>query len=315
MGRVDEALKRAAGQLPATPAPAAVEELSGEPFPDEAPKATAAAPAPPPAPPPAKPEVLVLSAASPAGDGAAGPASSSIGFRHVDVEVTQKLVIDDHMIAASREQYRRLGAVLHAGQNATGLKVVMVASAVAGEGKTLTASNLALTLSESYHRNVLLIDADLRRPSLDGIFGIVSGSGLSEGLTSRVETPLNVCQVSPNLTVLPAGHPTHDPMAGLTSDRMRRLLEEARESFDWVIIDTPPTVLLSDAHLLASMVDGTILVVRANETPFDLIKRATEAIGRSRILGVVLNGAESVQTNYYYNYYGYRSKSAPAEGQ
>ncbi len=123
---------------------------------------------------------------------------------------------------------------------------------------------------------------------------------------------MNVCQVSPTLTVLPAGQPTHDPMAGLTSDRMRRLLEEARDSFDWVIIDTPPTVLLSDAHLLAAMVDGTILVIRAKQTPFDLVKRATEAIGRSRILGVVLNGAESVQTSQYYNYYGYKPRPATA---
>jgi capsular exopolysaccharide synthesis family protein len=219
------------------------------------------------------------------------------------------------MVPASREQYRRLGAVLHAGQNASGMKVVMIASAMAGEGKTLTASNLALTMSESYHRNVLLIDADLRRPSLDTVFGIVSSSGLSEGLASRVETPLNVCQVSPTLTVLPAGQPTHDPMAGLTSDRMRRLIDEAREAFDWVIIDTPPTVLLSDAHLLASMVDGTILVIRANETPFDLVKRATEAIGRSRILGVVLNGAELLHPSQYYNYYGYKSRTATAEGR
>jgi capsular exopolysaccharide synthesis family protein len=312
MGRVDEALRRAASQpqavVDASPADVATFD---EAFPDEMPAAPAArASAAPEAREPDQRALPVMTKPD-----APGPVASALGFRHVDAEVTQKLVIDAHMTAASREQYRRLGAVLHAGQNASGIKVVMVASAVAGEGKTLTASNLALTMSESYHRRVLLIDADLRRPSLDGIFGIVAQSGLSEGLSSRVEAPLNVCQVSPNLTVLPAGQPTHDPMGGLTSDRMRRLIDEAREAFDWVIIDTPPTVLLSDAHLLAAMVDGTILVVRANETPFDLIKRATDAIGRSRILGVVLNGAEPVHTAQYYNYYGYYRKPAPAEGR
>ena len=97
-------------------------------------------------------------------------------------------------------------------------------------------------------------------------------------------------------------------MAGLTSERMRRLLTEARESFDWVIIDTPPVMLLPDAHLLASMVDGAVLVVRASSTPHEHVKRAAETIGRQRILGVVLNRAEaSAQpaygAQYYYGYY------------
>ena len=101
-----------------------------------------------------------------------------------------------------------------------------------------------------------------------------------------------VRQVSTRLAVLPAGRPSADPMAGLTSERMKRLLDEARQSFDWVILDTPPVMLLPDAHLMASMVDGAVLVVRAGSTPHELVRRAAEAIGRSRILGVVLNRAE-----------------------
>ena len=81
-------------------------------------------------------------------------------------------------------------------------------------------------------------------------------------------------------------------MAGLTSERMRRLIDEAREAFDWVIIDTPPVGLLTDANLLASMVDGAVLVVKAGSTPYDLVKRAVDAIGRERLLGVVLNRAD-----------------------
>jgi Mrp family chromosome partitioning ATPase len=95
-------------------------------------------------------------------------------------------------------------------------------------------------------------------------------------------------------------------MAGLTSERMKRLLAEARGAFDWVLLDTPPVMLLPDAHLMASMVDGAVLVVRASSTPHELVRRASEAIGRPRIVGVVLNRAEpsSQKDHYYYSYGG-----------
>ena len=105
------------------------------------------------------------------------------------VHFSAKLVGDDRMLTTSREQYRRLAATLHRIQATSGLKVVMIASAVAGEGKTLTAANLALTFSESYEQNVLLIDADLRRPSLARTFGVPSSPGLSDGLLPRRPTP------------------------------------------------------------------------------------------------------------------------------
>ena len=214
------------------------------------------------------------------------------------------------MSSASREQYRRLAAVLHDAQGTTGLQVVMVASAVAGEGKTLTASNLALTFSESYQKRVLLIDGDLRRPTLHSVFRLDTTSGLADGLMSPADTKMVVRQVSPRLAVLPAGRPSSDPMAGLTSERMKRLLDEARQSFDWVILDTPPVMLLPDAHLMTSMVDGAVLVVRAGSTPYELVRRAADALGRSRILGVVLNRAETTGQQDHYQYYGYGEADA-----
>ena len=97
-------------------------------------------------------------------------------------------------------------------------------------------------------------------------------------------------------------------VSGLTSERMRLLLQEARESFDWVIIDTPPLLLLPDAHLLTGMVDGAVLIVRANSTPHEQVKRAADIIGRQRITGVVLNQAEKgahsgYGSHYYHGYY------------
>jgi len=231
--------------------------------------------------------------------------SESTLFDRIDSRLTEKIVVDQNMNAASREQYRRLAAVLHDAHNTKGLQVIMVASAAAGEGKTLTASNLALTFSESYQKRVLLIDADLRRPTLHSVFRLETALGLGDGLLSNGESKMLVRQVSPRLAVLPAGRPSSDPMAGLTSERMKRLIHEARQSFDWVILDTPPVMLLPDAHLLSSMVEGAVMVVRANSTPFELIKRAVDALGRQRILGVVLNRAEPSGSTDHYQYYGY----------
>jgi capsular exopolysaccharide synthesis family protein len=234
------------------------------------------------------------------------PASAEpLLFERIDSRLTEKVVVDENMSHQSREQYRRLAAVLHDAQGTTGLQVLMMASAVAGEGKTLTASNLALTFSESYQKRVLLIDGDLRRPTLHSVFRLETTSGLADGLLSTSETKMLVRQISSRLAVLPAGRPISDPMAGLTSERMKRLLDEARQSFDWVILDTPPVMLLPDAHLMTSMVDGVVLVVRAGSTPFELVRRASEALGRSRIVGAVLNRAEPSAQHDHYHYYGY----------
>jgi protein-tyrosine kinase len=181
--------------------------------------------------------------------------------------------------------------------------VVMIASAVQGEGKTLTAANLALTFSESYQRRVLLIDGDLRRPALHSIFRVANSSGLSN-LTSSQQERLFARPVTARLALLPAGPPTADPMADLTSDRMARVIDEARESFDWVIIDTPPVVLLSDANLLSAMVDCAVLVVKAGSTPHELVTRAVSALGRDRIIGTVLNRSER-EPHHSYGYYDY----------
>jgi Mrp family chromosome partitioning ATPase len=112
--------------------------------------------------------------------------------------------------------------------------------------------------------------------------------------------------VSPRLAVLPGGKATPDPMAGLTSPRMKQLIDEARAAFDWVIIDTPPIGLMTDASLLAAIADGTVLVVKANSTPYHLAQRAIDALGSGRLLGAVLNRAtESSQSDKYYDYYHY----------
>jgi capsular exopolysaccharide synthesis family protein len=228
-------------------------------------------------------------------------------FEHVDTRYRGKTVIDTAVSPQSREQYRRLAASLHHAQAISGLKVVMVTSAVVGEGKTLTASNLALTLSQSYKKEVLLVDADFRRPSVHAVFGMPADVGLAESLATGQTEKIRVRRVASGLGVLTGGRPNSDPIAALTSERMRQLVQEARNSFDWVILDTPPVALLTDASLVSAMTDGALIVVKAEQTPWDLVERAVQAVGRDRTLGVVLNrvgGPLPSAGDYdYYKYY------------
>jgi capsular exopolysaccharide synthesis family protein len=210
----------------------------------------------------------------------------------IAARVAEKLVIMKETSPVSVEQYRKLAASLHQAQLERNIKVVMIASAMSGEGKTLTAVNLALTLSESYRRRVLLVDADLRRPQMHELFQLPNVSGLNEGLKAPELRPLSVFEVSPRLVLLPAGRPDPDPMGILASERMRQVIQEASAAFDWVIMDTPPVVLLPDTNLLADMADVSVLVVAAGKTPHRMVTRAVELLGHERILGVVLNGAE-----------------------
>jgi protein-tyrosine kinase len=218
----------------------------------------------------------------------------------IDARLSDKVVVGPMMVE-SIEQYRRLAASLHHAQGARGLKIVMIASAVSSEGKSLTAANLAMTLSESYRRRVLLVDADLRRPSLHRLFRLANLTGLSDGLRAAGTSTLPVTQLSEGLAVLTAGQPDADPMGSLTSDRMRQVLQEASESYDWVLLDTPPVALMPDANLLAAMVGGAVLVIRAGVTPYQFVQRAIEAIGRDRIVGVVLNGVDRHLSRDYYS--------------
>jgi protein-tyrosine kinase len=200
--------------------------------------------------------------------------------------------------------FMRLAATLHKAQAVNSMRVLIVTSPDPSEGKTLTAVNLALVLSDSYKRRVLLVDADLRRPSLAEMTGVSRTMGLTEALKAGADQKLTVIPLTPTLTLLPGGAPDPDPISGLTSERMRRILHDAAAQFDWVILDAPPVGPIADAHLLAEMADGVLLVVRAGRTQYAATQHAIETIGRDRLLGVVLNGVErdSLQRGTYYRY-------------
>jgi protein-tyrosine kinase len=198
------------------------------------------------------------------------------------------------------EQFRRLAGVLHHAQQASGLRSVMVTSATPGDGKTLTAVNLALVLAESYRYNVLLVDADLRRPSIPHIGDLSDGSGLSEALRAETEQKLALVSITPRLTLLPAGQPIANSIEALTSPRMQQILAEAVNRFDWVILDAPPVGPTADARLLTGLVGGTLFVIHAGKTQYPDVEKAIETLGRDQLLGVVLNGVAAKAFDGYY---------------
>lgn len=280
MSHIDLALRRARGENP-EPAEAAATERRREPDETTLPSGVAAS----------KPPVSLAETAM------------------------EKVALRMTVEPACNEQYRRLAATLHHAQLELGTRVLMVVSAAVGEGKTLTASNLAVTLSESYGRQVLLVDADLRRPSLHALFGVPNVSGLSDALSADQQHKLPVLQLSRRLTLLTAGPPDPQPLSSLTSERLRMMIEQAATHFEWVIVDTPPVALMPDARLLTSFVRSVVLVVEAGRTPYRIARKAIEAIGRDRIMGIVLNRVEDkviAAAGAYdrYHYPGYGSRAA-----
>ncbi len=203
------------------------------------------------------------------------------------------------------EQYRRLAAVLHEVQLQQGLKTLTLTSALPHEGKTLTVVNLALTLSESYARRVLIIDADLRWPSVHTVLGIDNRHWPQRSAPPGGGLDLPIRRVLPRLSVLPAGRPGPTPLAALTSARMGALIEECAKQFDWVLLDTPPVGLMPDAQVLARLTRAVVLVIAAGATPAAAVKRAVEELGPDAIIGTVLNRVDERQipeAGYYVQY-------------
>jgi capsular exopolysaccharide synthesis family protein len=221
-----------------------------------------------------------------------------------------KIMLKGQLPPAATEQYRNLAATLHHARQRDNVRIVMVASAMPGEGKTLTATNLALTLSESYRQRVVIIDADLRRPMMHEVFKLPNGCGVNDALMRDRAVP-PAFEISPRLAVIPAGRPNPDPLGGLTSPRLKALVEAAARDYDWVIIDTPPVGLLTDANLVVQLVDAVVMVIAAGVVSYKLLQRAVDVLGRERIIGVVLNRAAHAAFTRDYGYDGYYGGGEP----
>jgi capsular exopolysaccharide synthesis family protein len=197
-------------------------------------------------------------------------------------------------------------------------RVVLVSSASPGEGKTTTLANLAVSLAQNGAK-VLAVDADLRRPTLIGHFGLEPGPGLAEvlGGEAAVDTALRATEV-PNLKVMGSGKVPENPAELVGSDAFRSFLEAQRRAFDRVLIDAPPVLAMADAPVLSSLVDGVVMVVWSEHCSRPALKRALEQVRvvEARLAGVVLNKVDLRRNAYYYGqYYGEYYRRYYAEGE
>jgi capsular exopolysaccharide synthesis family protein len=216
------------------------------------------------------------------------------------VRLNPMLVAGLAPMSPAAEQYRALRTRLTHADGTTSLNSMLITSPQKGEGKSVTAANLALTMAQELQRRVVIVEADLRKPSLQRLFGLPPGPGLSEFLGGAAELrevmkPL----ANHHLTVIPGGSAPMNPAELLGSTAMRRLLDHLRTRFDRVILDTPPVLPLADVAVLAPIVDGVLLVVRAGVTTKPAIENALRGFDSSRLVGIVLNES-GMEDDYRY---------------
>jgi capsular exopolysaccharide synthesis family protein len=238
--------------------------------------------------------------------------------------------VDDHLVSLvapsslEAEQYRALRHVVEQKRRAENMSVIAISSPGGGDGKTTTAINLAGALAQAPDARVLLIEADLRRPSIGPLLGMADPNAL--GLVHAILDPglslADIVQPLPtfNLGVVVAGQTPPSPYEVLKSPRVAELLDEARRDYDFVILDTAPLVPVQDYRVIARLVDGMVLVVAAHRTPRPMLEAAFEILDPARMIGLVFNGYDHLlsgrNVGYEGGYYAPRSghRGAAAKG-
>jgi capsular exopolysaccharide synthesis family protein len=197
------------------------------------------------------------------------------------------------------EQFRTLRARLDSLAATRPTRTLAVTSALPGDGKTLAAIGIAVVNSMQPGRRVVLVDCDLRKPTIAASLGLRVDAGLAEVLEGTASVEDAVLRVdSSQLDVLPVRHIPQNPSELLASENMRKLVEALASRYDRVILDLPPTLGIPDAKTVSELCDGVIFVVRADVTPEPEISSALDVIDRRRVLGLVMNGSEPVSSRY-----------------
>jgi capsular exopolysaccharide synthesis family protein len=218
----------------------------------------------------------------------ASPPVRSVAGARLDRRLLAAIAAD----SLAAEQYRALRTRIFHADNGAAVHVVLITSPGQGDGKTLTASNLGLTMAQDYQRRICVVDADLRHPQLQRLFGLPDGPGLSDVLAGEATLEEALVAVEDHqITILPAGRTPVRPAELLGTTAMRRTIETLRSQFDRVVVDAPATTPLADVGILTPLVDSVLLVVRSGTTRKPAIHDAVAAIDRSKLLGVVLNDA------------------------
>jgi capsular exopolysaccharide synthesis family protein len=219
---------------------------------------------------------------------------------------------------AGVEQFRSLRSRIYQARFESPMKSILITSGMPSEGKSFVAANLAMSLARNTIKNILLIDGDLRRPTLHNLLGAPNTPGLSEYLSSKAELrEILQCdqraksgkkggiESASNLTFIPAGQCTDTSSELMTNHRLDDLMASLAPHFDWIIIDSPPVMVVTDAVDLARTSDAVLLVARGASTKFDVAQRTQAAFNNSRILGFVLNAVKDPPKagSYSYSYY------------
>lgn len=222
--------------------------------------------------------------------------------------VEPRLIAITHPNSNYCEEYRSLRTqVLHRSQRQK-LQSIVVASINPSEGKSVTALNLSWLLAQTDGVKALIIDSDLRMPSLTDYLGIETDKGLSHILSGHANLQESIIRLEPaGLHLLPGGEARSDVAELISGPKFKEILREAKEMFDYVIIDAPPLGIFTDANVLINHADGAMLVIRAGRTRYSAVESVLESLPRDRMLGVVLNESEDVLDESHYNY-GYYAK-------
>lgn len=261
------------------------------------------------------------------GDGTGASAASAKGPERIAVGVplgkilprqlvdSPDLVVRRSANSVAAEKFRRLKTILENDVNGAP-QVIVVTSATPREGKSFVAINVALSFASDQKGQTLLLDADLRRPSVDRWLSPAPSLGLTEVLAGQADLDHAIISVKDtSLQILPAGKPASNPVDLLASETCRTLLDELRRRYVRIVVDTPPIVPFTDADVIGRCADGLLIVVRARQTPSAAYKQAVSMVTSTRILGCVLNDVvfnladrDRYYGKYYDHYYSDRSK-------
>ncbi len=228
----------------------------------------------------------------------------------ISVPEESRLVIQTEPRSAGADRFRLVQMRLRHLQASKKLRTLLITSPLPGDGKSTVSLNLAAALAEKGKRPVLLLEADVYRPSLLKKLGLSPWAGLTECLDNKSDPMLAIRRVDPmGFYILPAGSPT---LGGnfLQSTLTPQFFEGLATTFKWIIVDSPPTTPMAEILALKVLTDATLLVVRAGGTPREAIETATQTLGREHIIGIVLNDVEGLE-KVYSKYYGY---TQPAHG-
>jgi capsular exopolysaccharide synthesis family protein len=239
---------------------------------------------------------------------AAEPTSLPVAFEQfpslpVSILPESRLIAAGHEDSLGAEKFRFLGVRLRQLRQNHTLNKVLITSTIPEEGKSTVAANLACTLARRKQHKTLLLEGDLRRPTLTQRFGLGNVPGLSEWLSGTTETRNIYRLESLGLWVLPAGYAPENPLELMQTGKLASFMDQLTAWFDWIVIDSPPVLPLADTSIWSRFSDGILLVTRNGVTEKKQLQRGLDAVDRSKLLGAIVNGSTDTAHNDYYQRY------------